>query len=411
MNKYKKSHALFNRAAKVIPGGIYGHYSPAHLIVVPAYPFYSSRGKGAYFWDVDGNRFIDYLCAYGPMVLGYCNAKVDAAASREQAHGSCVTGASPLMVELAEYMTELISGMKWAFFAKNGGDVTNYAVMVARAATGRKKIIAINGGYHGVEPWMQSPGHTGVLKEDHENYVRIPWNDYQEFEKTVAEHRGDVAGFIATPYHHPVFHDSELPSDNYWQKIEALCKKEGILLIIDDVRCGFRIDMAGSHHYYGFTPDLVCYCKAMANGYPISALLGVEPLKKTASEVFHTGSYWFSSAPMAAALACLRELKRINAPDKMKATGEKLTSGLVDVAFSHGYRMNVSGMPSMPYLRLSDDPTQVLHQEWCAECTLRGAYFAPHHNWFISCAHGNAEIKRTLEIADSAFTALKKKKK
>ncbi len=409
MNSYKKSLSLFKRAAKVIPCGIYGHFSPAHLIISTAYPFYTARAKGAHFWDVDGNEFIDYMCAYGPMVLGYCHEKVEAAARAEYARGSCVTGASPLMVELAEYMTELVSGMKWAFFAKNGGDATNYAAMIARAATGRKKIVLINGGYHGVQPWMQSPAHAGVMKEDHSNYIRIGWNDFDAFKRVVSEHPGEIAGFMATPYHHPVFHDSELPADGYWKQVESLCRKEGIVLIIDDVRCGFRVDMAGSHNYFGFQPDLVCFCKAIANGHPISALMGTDAMKKTVAEVFQTGSYWFSSAPMAAALACLKELKRINELGKMRATGEKLTSGLADAASSHGYHMAVSGMPSMPYVRITDDESQTLHQEWCAECTLMGAYFAAHHNWFISCAHTDKDIKKTLDIADKAFKIIKKR--
>lgn len=409
MNSYKKSLSLFQRAAKVIPCGIYGHFSPAHLVISTAYPFYTSRAKGSHFWDVDGNEFIDYMCAYGPMVLGYCHPKVEAAARAEYARGSCVTGASPLMIELAEYMTAHIKGMDWAFFAKNGGDVTNYAVMIARAATGRKKIVLINGGYHGVEPWMQSPGHTGIMHEDHTNYIRVPWNDFTAFERSVREHPGEIAGFMATPYHHPVFHDSELPAQGYWQKIEALCKKEGILLIVDDVRCGFRLDMAGSHSHFGFSPDMVCFCKAIANGHPISALMGTGDVKKTVSEVFHTGSYWFSSAPMAAALACLKELNRIKAPELMAGLGKKLASGLVQVASSHGYNLAVSGEPAMPYFRITDDESQTLHQEWCAQCTLMGAYFAPHHNWFISCALTDRDIKKTLDIADKAFTIIKKR--
>ncbi|HOW83890.1 MAG TPA: aminotransferase class III-fold pyridoxal phosphate-dependent enzyme [Spirochaetota bacterium] len=110
MKSYKKSLSLFQRAAKVIPCGIYGHFSPAHLVIPTAYPFFTSRAKGSHFWDVDGNEFIDYMCAYGPVVLGYCQPRVEAAARAEYARGNCVTGASPLMIELAEYMTAHIKG-------------------------------------------------------------------------------------------------------------------------------------------------------------------------------------------------------------------------------------------------------------------------------------------------------------
>lgn len=406
---YKKSHQLFDKAVKVIPCGIYGHFSPAPLIPVGDYPFYAVRGKGAKFWDVDGNEFIDYMCAYGPMVLGYNHPVVEKAAAKYQKLGNCLMGASPIMVELAEFMVDLISGMDWAFFAKNGGDVTNYAIMIARAATGRKKIVAIKGGYHGVAQWMQAPGHHGLIEEDYAHIIRIQWNSFEEFENVVKEYPNQIAAFIASPYHHPTFVDNELPKDGYWQKVQSLCNKEGIVLIIDDVRCGFRLDMRGSHVYFGFEPDLVCFCKAIANGHPISALMGKDSLKKDAAKVFYTGSYWFQSAPMAAALATLKELKRINGPKIMLQQGKKLLDGMVKIAQSHGYTLKVTGTPSLPYVRLADDETQMLHQEWCGECTKRGAYFTSHHNWFISTAHTDKEIIKTLHIVDDAFTALRKK--
>lgn len=406
---FKKSAALFDRAVKVIPCGIYGHMSPAPLIPPDYYPFYAARAKGSRFWDVDGNEFIDYMCAYGPMVLGYNHPAVDAAAMKQLRSANCVTAPAPVMVELAERLVDLVSIARWAFFMKNGNDATSLSLMVARAATGRKKIVLVRGGYHGVAPWTQALGHAGVVEEDKQNILYVDWNDYEGFERLVKEHAGQIAGFMSTPYHHPTFEDNELPAEGYWKKMEALCRKEGIVLIIDDVRCGFRLDLRGSNEYFGFKPDLICFCKAIANGYPISALVGTEELKNAASKVFHTGSYWFSAEPMAAALACLRELKRINAPALMIGKGKKLLDGLMSIARSHGYTLHVTGMPSMPYLRITDDESLMLHQDWCSECTRRGAYFTSHHNWFISTAHTDRDLQRTWDIADDAFKAVKKK--
>ncbi len=406
---YKNSQNLFKRAAKVIPCGIYGHFSPAPLIPAAHYPFFAASGRGSHFKDVDGNDFIDYMCAYGPMVLGYNHPKVEAAAAKYQKSGSCLMGASSVMVELAEYLVDLIPVADWAFFAKNGGDVTNYAVMIARSATGRKKVVMVGGGYHGVSPWMQAPGHHGIIEEDYRNIVRINWNRYEEFERAVNENPGQIAAFIATPYHHPTFVDNELPADGYWQKVQALCNREGIVLIIDDVRCGFRLSMGGSCEYFGFKPDLICFCKAIANGHPISALVGTGALKGEAARVFFTGSYWYQAAPMAASLACLKEMKRINAPKIMLEKGKKLLDGLVKIAAGYGYNLKVSGAASMPYLRITDDESLMLHQDWCGECTRRGAFFTSHHNWFISTAHTDADIKRTWAIADEAFKVVKKK--
>jgi glutamate-1-semialdehyde 2,1-aminomutase len=286
--------------------------------------------------------------------------------------------------------------------------MTNYATMIARDATGRKKIIMIRGGYHGVSPWMQAPGHHGTMAEDSENIIRVKWNDFSALEQAVDENPNNIAGFIATPYYVPAFEDNELPEDGYWKKVEALCRKKGIVLIVDDIRHGFRLDMRGSHQYFGFEPDLICFCKAIANGYPLSALMGTSALKEATARVFYTGSYWFQAEPMAAALATLQELKKINGPKIMQETGKKLMNGLVDLAKGYGYDLKVTGVPSMPYLRITNDKSLMLHQDWCAECTRRGAYFTSHHNWFISTAHEDKDIQKTFEIADEAFKAVKK---
>jgi len=404
---YHRSQELFKKAARVIPCGIYGHLSPAPLVPATAYPFYAVKAKGSKFWDVDGNEFIDYMCAYGPMVLGYNNDKVNSAAIKQIEAADCVTAPTPLMVELAEYLVDLIPVADWAFFAKNGGDVTGYALMVARAATHRKKIVMIKGGYHGVAPWAQPRGSHGVVDDDSENIIGIRWNDVSEFERVLNENEGEIAGFIATPYHHPTFSDSELPAEGYWQKIETLCKQKGIVLIVDDVRCGFRLDMGGSNEHFGFKPDLICFSKAMANGYPISALVGTGSLKNDASRVFQTGSFWFAAAPMAAALATLRELRRLDAPRLMAQKGEKLLSGMVAIAEDYGYQLKVSGHVSMPYLRIVNDESLMLHQDWCAACTQRGAYFTSHHNWFISTAHSGEDIQKTWDVVGDAFQAMK----
>ena len=381
--EYGASSALLSRALKVIPGGVYGHFSPAVYVPLTDYPCYAARAQGSKFWDVDGNEFVDYMCAYGPMILGYANPVVDEAFQAQMKLADTVSLASPRMVELAEFLVDLVPIADWAFFAKNGADVTNYAVMIARHATGRRKIVGIKGGYHGTSPWMQALGHHGAIEDDYTHVIRIDWNDFPALERVVAEHAGDIAAFIATPYHHPVFQDSELPDEGYWAKVAKLLRKEGIVLIVDDVRCGFRLNLGGSNEHYGFKPDLICFCKAIGNGYPISALVGTDALKLCAARVFHTGSYWFSAGPMAAALACLKELKRIDAPSILQETGRKLNRGMIDVARSHGYDLRVTGEPGMAYYRITDDPSLMFHQALCAECTKRGAFFTSHHNWFL----------------------------
>jgi glutamate-1-semialdehyde 2,1-aminomutase len=411
INKYDKNRELFMKAVKVIPAGIYGHLGPAEGCFTPvsAYPFFSQQAKGAYFWDVDGNRFIDYMCAYGPIILGYNDEEVDGAAIEQLKKGNCVTSPSSIMVEFAELMVDTVEMADWVFFAKNGGDVTSFAIMVARAATGRKKVILVNGGYHGVAPWTQQEGYPGIIKQDVENNFYVEWNNFEEVERIVKEHPGEIACFMATPYHHPVFADNELPADGYWQKIRKLCTDHGIVLAIDDVRCGFRLDMAGSDQYFGFKADLMCFCKAIANGWSVSALCGIDALKDAAASVKYTGSYWLSAVPFAAGIACLNKLKKIDAPKHLQEKGKKLTDGLVSIGKAHGFDLKVTGVESMWYMRIANDDSFLLHQEWVAECVRRGAFFTNHHNHFINWALTDEDIKKTHEIADEAFHILKKR--
>jgi glutamate-1-semialdehyde 2,1-aminomutase len=407
--KYTKSHELFGRAAKVIPGGIYGHQGPANGCFIPAaaFPYFSERAKGAYFWDVDGNRFIDYMCAYGPNILGYCDDDVDNAAIEQARKGNCVTAPSAKLVEFAETLVDTVDMADWAVFMKNGGDATTFAIMIARAATNRKKVILVRGNYHGVAPWAQGIGCGGVIEEDAANVLYVDWNDAQQIEDLIKRYPGEIACFMSTPYWHGNFAENALPAEGYWQAVRKLCTDNGIVLAIDDVRCGFRLDIAGSDKYFGFKADLICFCKAIANGWNVSAICGADSLKSAATDVFYTGSYWLSAAPFAAGLACIEKMKKLGGPAVLHEYGKKLTDGLVRVAKMNGCTLIVSGAPSMFYLCIADDPSFSLHQRWVAECVKRGVYITNHHNHFVNYALTDEDIKYTLEVADEAFHAIR----
>lgn len=407
---YDKSRQLLERALKVIPSGVYGHLGPVEGSMLPpsVFPFYASRAEGSYFWDADGNRFIDYMCAYGPNILGYNDEEVERAAHEQAKLGNCVTLPSAKMIEFAELLVDTVHSADWAFFAKNGGDVTSFAVMIARAATGRKKTIFVKRDYHGVSPWAKLIGNAGVLEEDVQHNLYVDWNRYDQIEEMVSRYPGQIACLMACPYSHGNFVDNEMPEPGYWDKVRSLCTKHGIVLAIDDVRCGFRLDLAGSDHYYGFKADLICFCKALANGHNVSAICGIDALKSAASSVFYTGSYWFSSVPFAAGIATLEKLKRMDAPARFLEIGKKLTDGLVAVASSHGYSLRISGELPLWYMRIADDDTQVLHQAWIAACVRRGVFFTNHHNHFLNTALSDEDIDFTLNVADEAFKAVRK---
>ena len=409
INNYDKSRAEFARAMKVIPSGIYGHLGPAEGCYTPveAFPFYSSRAEGTYLWDLDGNRFIDYMCAYGPNILGYNDPDVDEAARKQREKGDCTTIPSTKMVEFAELLVDTVNTADWAFFAKNGNDVTTLAILTARAYTRRKKIIFFKGYYHGISPWTQKIDYSGIIEEDVCHNIYLDWNDINAVEEAFEKYKGEIAAVIGQPYMHGNFKDNELPEKDFWQKVRKLCTDNGTILVVDDVRAGFRLDIAGSDHYFGFEADLICFCKALANGYNVSALCGKDFLKNTVSGMSYTGSYWLSAVPFAAGIACINKMKALNCPQLLIDKGTKLKEGLIATAKKYEYDLHVSGVPSLFYLRIANDPTLMLHQEWIAECVKRGVYFTNHHNHFINASLTDEDIKFTLDVADEAFSVVK----
>ena len=405
MTTFDTSAREFARALKVIPTGIHGHLGPVAGCAIPvdAYPKFAARSKGAYFWDLDGNRFIDYMCAYGPNILGYADEDVDRAVIEQMQQGDCASVPFTTMIDMAERLVDTVASADWAFFAKNGGDVTSLALMAAKAATGRKKTILVKGNYHGVAPWTQKAGYPGVVAEDVANNLYVEWNNIEQLKQVIADNKGEIACFMSTPYWHPAFEDNALPGKDYWQQVRQLCTDNGIVLAIDDVRCGFRLDLKGSDHYYGFEADLICFCKAIGNGYNFSALCGSDAMKDAVSSVFYTGSYWLSAQPFAAGLATLNKLRAVQGDKAVLEKGRKLSEGLREVGTHHGLDLKISGEPSMWYMRITNDDSLMLHQQWVAECVKRGVFFANHHNLFMNCAVSDDDIQFTLDVADLAF--------
>ncbi len=404
MPELSRTFSLFERATRVVPGGIYGHQTPA-LLVPGSYPYFFARGEGSHVWDVDGNEYIDYMCSYGPIVLGHRHPVVEDAALAQMRLGNCFNAPTPLWVELAEYLVDVTPFADWAVFAKNGSDVCTWAVEVARAATGRPRVIKAEGAYHGTHAWC-SPLPGGTTPEDHANVLEVPWNDLAALERLVVAECDSIAAIILTPFRHDTFHDSEMAADGYFAGVRRLCDANGIVFILDDVRAGFRLHMGGSGEVIGVRPDLSCYCKAIANGYPLAACVGRDALRQAAQEVFFTGSYFTSAVPMAAALACLRELAATDGIERMARLGSRLCAGLEEAGHRRDLEVVTSGPPALPFMSFRGDPGQSLNRQFCGAAAERGVYFHPHHNWFLSAAHSEADIDRTLEVADAAFATV-----
>ncbi|RJO64123.1 MAG: aminotransferase class III-fold pyridoxal phosphate-dependent enzyme [Myxococcales bacterium] len=396
---------MFQRATKVIPGGIPGHKNPA-FAVPGSFPYFAKRGDGCRYWDVDDNEYIDFLCGYGPIVLGHNHPAVEAAAEEQRRQGYCFNHPTERTVELAEKMVETISIADWAVFGRNGSDVTTYAVQVAREFTQRRKVLMAKGAYHGSHAWC-TPGHGGLIEEDFHHVLTFTYNNADELADLVKRCEGDVAAVILTPYHHPAFGGSIMPVPGFWNDVMRICRENGIVLISDDVRAGFRLDLRGSHEYFGFKPDLATYSKAMANGYSISSCVGAKELKNAASKVFFTGSFYTCSTEIAAAIACLKTLKEIDAVPYMLRLGEMLQKGLKERAEKHGLQIALSGPPSIPAMTFANETNFLRMQRFSGEAAKRGVLLHPHHNWFICAAHTEADIMRALDVADECFAVVK----
>jgi len=399
--------ALKARAARVFPDGIYGHESTR--LLPESFPQFFSRASGAYLWDADGRRYLDYLCAYGPNLLGYGDERVAAATRAQLELGDAMTGPAPLMVELAEQLVGMISHADWAMFCKNGTDATTMAMTVARAQTGRRKILLAHGAYHGAAPWC-TPIHAGTLPEDRAHQQGYVYNDIDSLEQAVAQAGSDLAAILAAPFKHDAFVDQAPLDADYARRCRELCDQTGAMLVVDDVRAGFRLARDCSWSLVGVQPDLSCWGKALANGQPISALLGSDRCRPGAARIFSTGSFWFSAVPMAAALATLRIIKSTDYLEHTIAIGNQLRTGLHAAAEAHGFQLRQTGPVQMPQILFADDPDFRIGFAWAQAMLGQGIYVHPWHNMFLCAAMTSADVNTTIDSADTAFTQVKSRR-
>lgn len=388
------------RATAVIPGGMYGHQSAASL--PEGFPQFFQRGRGSRVWDVDGREYIDFMCSFGPIVLGHAHPGVDAAAAAQQAEGDCFNGPSPRMVELADLLVDTVAHADWAMFAKNGTDATTLCLTIARAATGKRKVLVARGAYHGAAPWC-TPLFPGTTAEDRVHLIRYTFNDVASVERAVDEAGDDLAAILVSPFRHDARHDQELVDPAFARRLRELCDEADAALVLDDVRAGFRMHLGGSWETVGVRPDLSAWSKAIANGYPLAAVLGGDRFREGATRVYSTGSFWFSAVPMAAAIAAIEALRDTDAIQAMERTGALLRDGLAAQAVDHGFEVRQTGPVQIPFLKFADDADFAIADAFTAEAARGGVYLHPWHNWFLSAAHTEQDIHEALEVTDLAF--------
>jgi glutamate-1-semialdehyde 2,1-aminomutase len=396
---------LARRAAVVVPGGMYGHQAIRHLS--SAYPQFFASGDGALVTDVDGNEYVDLMCSWGPIVLGHRDPVVTAAVQAQMKDGDCLDGPGPVLVDLAETFVRTAADADWVLFGKNGTDATTACLTIARAHTSRSVVLVARGVYHGAAPWC-TPAPLGTLVSDRAAIQYFDYNDQASFDCAFDAAAKDLAGVMMTPFRHVEGEDQDLVDPRFAHHVRRRCSEVGALLILDDVRCGFRLAHGGSWEPLGIPVDLSAWSKAIGNGYPLSAVTGTDELRDAASQVFLTGSFWMNSTPMAAALATLRRLVDIDGLSLMRNAGARLRTGILEQAAASGLTIAYTGPDVMPYLTFARDTDHQMMTHF-AEAALRsGVYLHPRHNWFMSAAMEDGVIDRALRGTEYAFAEVRK---
>jgi glutamate-1-semialdehyde 2,1-aminomutase len=306
------------------------------------------------------------------------------------------------MVELAEKMIETVTHADWALFAKNGTDATSAALLIARAHTGRRRVLVASGAYHGSAPWC-TPLTNGVLPEERAHRAEYKYNDVASLEMAAAAAGDDLAAIFATPIKHDLNTDGELPLVEYARRCRGLCDSKGALLVVDDIRTGLRLARDCSWTLMGVSPDISCWGKAIANGHPLSAVLGADSARRGASKILVGGSYWLQATPMAAAIATLGIIEETNYLEHMIDMGNKLRFGLDERATAHGFELRQTGPVQMPMILFKQDPDFRFGVAFSAGMVQRGIIFHPFHNLFICAAMTEKDIDQTIQAADETF--------
>ena len=398
-----KDSELRARAARVVPGGMWGHQNAANL--PEGYPQFFSSAEGCRIRDVDGNEYIDFMCSWGPVLLGHHHPEVEAAAARQAALGDCQNGPGEAMVELAELLVDTIPHADWVQFQKNGTDATTMAVTFARAGTGKRKVLVAKGAYHGAVPWT-SPSLAGVTAEDRAHIDHYIYNDVASLEAAVDRHRGDLAAIVASAFRHDVGIDQEMPSAAFARRARELCDATGAALIIDDVRAGFRLHLGGSWELVGVRPDLSAWSKSIANGHSLAAITGNDRFRDAVRGTFSTGSFWTAAVPHAAGVATIKALMRDDGIGHMVAMGERFRAGMAALSAKHGIGIRQTGPVQMPLVLFEDDAELKKANAFCSAALRAGAYFHPKHNMFLCTAHQAADIDAALVAAEVGFEAV-----
>ncbi|HVR31965.1 MAG TPA: aspartate aminotransferase family protein [Acidimicrobiia bacterium] len=416
---FSKSESRIAAACRLMPRGVGSDF---RLGISPT-PVVIERGEGAELWDIDGNRLIDYYLGMGPMILGHRPQPVVDAVRAQLEEGFLFAGQSEIEYRAAELVTAMVPCAEMVRFGSAGTEAVQAALRLARAATGRQAIVAFEGHYHG---WLDNvlwnrgadgtlaPKSAGQDPDSGRHWELHTWNRADEIVERLE--RGDVAGIIMEP---SMCNASAIrPAPGYLQAVRDACDRNGTVLIFDEVITGFRVGPGGAQARLGVTPDLAVFGKAIANGFPVSALAGRRELMEQiggSGGVIHAGTYNGQAIGMAATVATLTALQDGSVHDLIEDRGTRLMEGLAALLEHHGVPAVIQGWPQIfhvafgttePIIEFGDlsrtDPAAYVR--FTSGLMRRGVRALERGAWFLSSAHDDDILAQTLEAVDSVLT-------
>ncbi len=420
-----RSAELYRRAVTRLPGGV---NSPVRAMgAIGRDPLFVERGEGAELIDVDGNRFVDYVCSWGPLILGHAHPAVIEAVGAAAAKGTSFGAPTAGEVELAEEVCARFESVEMLRMTSSGTEASMTALRLARAATGRDKIVKFAGAYHGHVDGLLAqagsglathalPSSPGVTEGAAADTVVVAWNDPDALAAAVAEHA--PAAIVAEPM--PANMGLVPAREGFLELLREQATASGALLVLDEVISGFRVARGGAQELTGVNADITVMGKVIGGGLPAAALGGPAELMRMlapAGPVYQAGTLSGNPLAVAAGLATLALLDE-PAYLRLSATTERLASGLREVAAASGHAVQVQSAPGLLTVFFAEDPVEGFEQAracdldayaaWCRELLGRGVYPPPSQfeAWFPSLAHGDEQIERTLTAAEAAFAAL-----
>ena len=398
-----QSYALKDKAQSLIPSCTQTFSKGPTQFVQGVAPVFLERGHGCHVWDVDGNRFIDYSMGLGPVILGHNYPAVTEAAIRQMKDGVAFSLPHRLEVELAELLVEIIPCAEMVRFGKNGSDATSGAVRLARAYTGRDVIACC--GYHGWQDWYigTTTRNKGVPQAVQELTIPFQYNDIASLERIFTQHSGKVAAVIMEPV------GVVEPQDDFLQTVRDLAHREGALLVFDEIITGFRLALGGAQEFFGVEPDLACFGKGMANGFPLSAVVGRREIMELFDEVFFSFTFGGEAVSLAACIATINEIREKNVIAHLWAQGRKLKDGYNVLAreFEVEHYTECIGYFPRTVVSFKDDTgaaSLVVESLFQQECLKRELLFTGGHN--ICYSHTDRDIDYTLRVYRTALEIL-----